>query len=135
MSGDFGHDPEGFRFERVTMQTTSRPLQLMVWGAVLLTILAISVAYMVKESTRKSALVGDEGFQLEQPVSNGPLHVLFQLPDFALTNQAGKLVTLADLKGQVWIADFIFTRCPGPCPGFGPSGINSRGSFWLGACA
>ena len=23
---------------------------------------------------------------------------------------------LDDLKGSVWIADFIFTRCPGPCP-------------------
>ena len=98
------------------MQTTSRPLQLLVWGAVLLTILAIAVAYVVKESARKTALMGDEGFQVEQPVSNGPLPVLFQIPDFALTNQAGNLVTLAGLKGQVWITDIIFTRCAGPCP-------------------
>ena len=25
-------------------------------------------------------------------------------------------VTLADLRGQVWVADIIFTRCAGPCP-------------------
>lgn len=36
--------------------------------------------------------------------------------DFQLTDQAGRTVSLADLKGQVWVADFIFTRCGGPCP-------------------
>jgi cytochrome oxidase Cu insertion factor (SCO1/SenC/PrrC family) len=46
----------------------------------------------------------------------GPLPVLGQLPDFVLTNQSGQAVTLADLRGKVWIADIIFTRCAGPCP-------------------
>ena len=41
--------------------------------------------------------------------------VLGQLPDFVLTNQLGQAVSLADLRGQVWVADVIFTRCPGPC--------------------
>ncbi len=41
--------------------------------------------------------------------------VLGQLPDFVLTNQTGQTVSLADLRGQVWVADVIFTRCPGPC--------------------
>ncbi len=36
--------------------------------------------------------------------------------DFALTNQAGRQVTLADLRGKVWVADIIFTSCAGPCP-------------------
>lgn len=27
----------------------------------------------------------------------------------------GQPTTLADLSGKVWIADIIFTRCPGPC--------------------
>jgi protein SCO1/2 len=45
-----------------------------------------------------------------------PLPVLAQLPDFRLPERSGKTLGLADLKGQVWIADFIFTRCPGPCP-------------------
>lgn len=39
-----------------------------------------------------------------------------QVPAFKLTDQYGKTVTNADLKGKVWVADFIFTRCPGPCP-------------------
>jgi protein SCO1/2 len=38
------------------------------------------------------------------------------LPDFTLTERSGKPLSLADLRGKVWVADFIFTRCPGPCP-------------------
>jgi protein SCO1/2 len=37
-------------------------------------------------------------------------------PDFSLVDQAGRPVTLADLRGQVLVVDFIFTRCTGPCP-------------------
>src|SRR5215470_14199076 len=40
----------------------------------------------------------------------------YPLPDFSLTDQADKTVTLADLKGKVWVADFIFTNCGGTCP-------------------
>ncbi|MCA9255742.1 MAG: SCO family protein, partial [Phycisphaerales bacterium] len=46
----------------------------------------------------------------------GSLPVIAQLPDFALTERSGRTVTLDDLKGRVWIADFIFTTCGGPCP-------------------
>jgi protein SCO1 len=44
------------------------------------------------------------------------LPVLTQLPDFQLIERNGQKLGLADLRGKVWIADFIFTRCPGPCP-------------------
>jgi protein SCO1/2 len=44
------------------------------------------------------------------------LPVLAQLPDFRLIERNGQPLGLAELKGKVWIADFIFTRCPGPCP-------------------
>ncbi|PYL01383.1 MAG: SCO family protein [Verrucomicrobia bacterium] len=43
------------------------------------------------------------------------LPMLGNVSDFALTNQFGRVVTRADLLGQVWVADIIFTRCPGPC--------------------
>jgi protein SCO1 len=41
--------------------------------------------------------------------------VLGQVKDFTLTNQSGATVSLDALRGRVWIADIIFTRCPGPC--------------------
>ena len=37
-------------------------------------------------------------------------------PDFALTNQAGEAVSLSLLRGKVLLVDFVYTRCPGPCP-------------------
>lgn len=61
--------------------------------------------------------------RMEQPpiVSANPapaaaLPVLFQTPDFSLVNQDNKPIDLTSLKGHIWIADFIFTRCAGPCP-------------------
>src|SRR6266404_221268 len=44
-----------------------------------------------------------------------PLPVYGQIADFTLTNQNGQAVSLANLRGQVWVADVIFTRCAGPC--------------------
>src|ERR1700722_14804332 len=39
------------------------------------------------------------------------------VPDFALTDQSNRPFLSANtLRGKVWIADFIFTNCPGPCP-------------------
>ncbi|MFZ4072040.1 MAG: SCO family protein [Caulobacterales bacterium] len=36
--------------------------------------------------------------------------------DFDLIDQSGKPVAMADFKGRVLIVNFIYTRCPGPCP-------------------
>jgi protein SCO1/2 len=37
-------------------------------------------------------------------------------PAFNLTERNGDKFGPEDLKGKVWIADFIFTRCAGSCP-------------------
>jgi protein SCO1/2 len=37
------------------------------------------------------------------------------LPDITLTDQNGKKVSLASLKGKTVLFDFIYTTCPGPC--------------------
>ena len=38
------------------------------------------------------------------------------VPDFSLTNQQGQPLSLSDLHGKIWVADFIFTHCPTICP-------------------
>lgn len=38
------------------------------------------------------------------------------LPAFELTNQAGQPFGRDELRGKVWVANFIFTRCPSICP-------------------
>jgi uncharacterized membrane protein YozB (DUF420 family)/cytochrome oxidase Cu insertion factor (SCO1/SenC/PrrC family) len=36
--------------------------------------------------------------------------------EFSLTERSGRTVRSADLRGKVWIASFVFTRCAGGCP-------------------
>ena len=38
------------------------------------------------------------------------------VPAFQLINQDGRPFGSADLAGKIWIADFVYTTCPGPCP-------------------
>lgn len=45
-----------------------------------------------------------------------PLPELVPISDFTLTNQAGEDFGTRQLRGKVWIADLIFTRCPDICP-------------------
>jgi protein SCO1 len=44
------------------------------------------------------------------------LPVLGTVPAFSLTERGGAPLTQDDLRGKVWVADFIFTRCPDVCP-------------------
>jgi protein SCO1/2 len=45
-----------------------------------------------------------------------PLPHLGALPEFRLTDQEGRPFGAAELRGKVWVAGFIFTRCPTICP-------------------
>lgn len=45
-----------------------------------------------------------------------PLAVLGTLPTFTFTDQDGRPYGSEDLRGKVWMAGFIFTRCPTICP-------------------
>lgn len=45
-----------------------------------------------------------------------PIEGEIRVPEFRLTNQHGEPFGSAELRGRVWIADFVFTRCQGPCP-------------------
>lgn len=38
------------------------------------------------------------------------------VPEFSLVERGGKTTTLADLRGSIWIADFIYTTCQDTCP-------------------
>lgn len=44
------------------------------------------------------------------------LPILASIGDFQLTGQNGKSFSSTELAGHVWVADFIFTRCPSACP-------------------
>jgi protein SCO1/2 len=73
----------------------SRPL---FWAVVVLAGLAVPVLNQVLRAPPK------------------PLPVLGTLPDFRLVDQQGQPFGGAELRGYVWVAGFIFTRCPTICP-------------------
>jgi protein SCO1/2 len=83
-------------------QTTER-LSRTLWIGVGLVIVILCVTFVLSQLEPR-----------KRPATKLP--VLGQVADFTLTNQANQTVTLADLRGKVWVADIIFTRCAGPCP-------------------
>lgn len=44
------------------------------------------------------------------------LPILGEVPEFELTERSGQELDLGELRGHIWVADFIFTYCAGPCP-------------------
>ena len=50
------------------------------------------------------------------PTKKDDLPRFGRLPEFSLQDHHGDPATLAGLKGRIWVADFIFTRCGGACP-------------------
>jgi cytochrome oxidase Cu insertion factor (SCO1/SenC/PrrC family) len=51
-----------------------------------------------------------------QQLTNRTISSYGVLPSFELVNQDAQPFGSAQLAGKIWIADFIFTSCPGPCP-------------------
>lgn len=98
------------------MGHSSKPIQFAVWGMMALTIVAIVLAYVLKEKNRPRKNV--DGIELKNVggTSHGKLPELFPVPEFTLTNQQAEAFGRTNLLGRVWIADIIFTRCAGPCP-------------------
>jgi protein SCO1/2 len=61
-------------------------------------------------------IFGPARFTLEQANPSTELRRMSIVPPFALTERSGKTLTNHDLAGKIWVADFIYTTCPGPCP-------------------
>jgi cytochrome oxidase Cu insertion factor (SCO1/SenC/PrrC family) len=81
------------------MNNSARKIEWVVLGGLVVVIVAI---------------VGAFAWSKMGPIKSLP--VTGQLSDFNLTNQDGERISLASLRGHVWVADVIFTRCAGPCP-------------------
>ncbi len=81
------------------MNKPARKIEFLVWGGLVLIIAAIGGAFAWSKLAHAPSLP-----------------VIGQISDFNLTNQDNERISLASLRGQVWVADVIFTRCAGPCP-------------------
>ncbi|MFI5315908.1 MAG: SCO family protein [Myxococcota bacterium] len=73
------------------------------------------------ELRRTASLLRIEALRVVVPaVTSGvavpPLDELEIAPEFALVDQDGRAAKLSDWRGRAVLIDFVFTRCPGPCP-------------------
>lgn len=53
---------------------------------------------------------------LQNQLTAKPLPFLGQISDFSLVTTENSTLTAKDLNGKIWVADFIFSTCAGPCP-------------------
>ena len=85
------------------MSDQPKRLPLMAWVVtfIISSVLIVGAAMLFRHAERRTS---------------DPMPPIATVPDFSFTTQDGKTFTKADLLGKVWVADFIFTRCPGPCP-------------------
>lgn len=85
-------------------------LQRLLWSALVLVLVGVVAAGTW--SLLRGALAG------RTPGEDVPprLPVYGSVPDFSLTERSGRQVGGSDLRGRVWIANFIYTHCPDACP-------------------
>ena len=88
-----------------SISTNAPPARAFAWKATLLAIpLVIATAFFFIWRAELNRLASRN------------IATFGQLPPFQLTNQNGQPFGSANLQNKIWIADFIFTTCRGPCP-------------------
>lgn len=81
------------------MTASSSKTEWALWVGLGLTILTIASLFVLRQA---------------QP-SRDRLPVYGPVTDFNLTNQFGQAASLESFRGKIWVANVIFTSCPGPC--------------------
>jgi protein SCO1/2 len=84
--------------------------QLLMLGALVVGLgIVLGTALWLKLGPRPQFVTND-GEQRDRLMQYGAV------PDFFLTERSGENVSLAQLRGKIWIADFIYTSCTDTCP-------------------
>jgi len=91
----------------VATREAKRPALERLFGSPLL---LVAVAALIFGAVTVASLLRKSATQ--------PPPVLGTLPPFELADQSGAAFGSEQLQGNVWIANFIFTRCPTVCPLF-----------------
>ena len=98
--------------ETLTTEQRNPALERFLWTLLIVILVGVSgVAAWKLWSARQTQ--SSPAAQVVVLPPSGPLGVV---SDFSLVDQNGNAVTLGDLKGKVWVANFFWTHCPGKCP-------------------
>ena len=98
----FSAPPLGGVQIQMTLNQQARKVEWLIYGGLLLLVATILLAFMLAALKVHAAL-------------GKPLPVYGAVENFTLTNQNSRAISLTGLRGRVWVADIIFTRCPGQC--------------------
>ena len=100
--------------------------QSVLWGVLILALVGLLGASLWRgpagrllgggPGTKQGGMMGGVQGDGTPGGASADLAVYGQVPDFRLVSQTGDTVRLADLRGRVWIGDFIFTHCASSCP-------------------
>src|SRR5688572_29878544 len=96
------------------MQPKQKIITTVLWSFLVLTMLAVVGLGMWRSNDAAPAASGisiNAGAPTEDRLA-----VLFNTPRFSLTNQNNQPFGSDQLKGKVWVAAFIFTKCATACP-------------------
>jgi protein SCO1/2 len=84
-------------------------LRRLLWGVVAVVCIAV-VGIALWRWQERAISEAKSQLPLEGLKNYGPV------PDFTFTERSGRTVSLADLKGKVWVAQFFYTHCTDICP-------------------
>lgn len=86
-------------------------------------LVVISISMLVSCTTNKTEtkrvlpIIGDADVEYKMVDGKEVADTIFpKVPDFSYLNQDSVMIHSKDLKNKIWIADFMFTKCPTICP-------------------
>jgi len=91
------------------------PRRILVLATLAAGLAVVSLELVMSRLPREPAALPQPVYRLPRN-ANEPLPTLWQVPQYRLVDQTGQARTPDDLKGSVWVADFIFTSCKSVCP-------------------
>lgn len=102
------------------MAAGSNENRLVLIGVLIAVVIALAAGTLISrnraEAKRRAAMKMSEQAAEWDFGDKGDLKIR-PVPDFSCPSTAGRPIGLADLKGKVWVAAFVFSRCPnGMCP-------------------
>ncbi len=108
------------------MSRTAFIAGLAMWTLVLGALYLVAVRKLSNDSAQTEVSQADGAKQPGQETELEPIEATQKtviisfpsraLPEFEFPESAGGTVSRESMKGKRWLANFIFTRCAGPCP-------------------
>ena len=82
---------------------------MIISGTLLLALIALGIVFLQKNDSVEGDNASGRTALLATGYETVPSEARF-------TERSGKEVALGELRGNIWVASFIFTRCRGTCP-------------------